>query len=137
MEPDRWAYENGITPDVPRLGMPTDNALVEAFNDGLRDGCLNATVSSSLAETRSRIETGRRQVQPVPSSHSPGEWLTPQVFAFALLQLAAEWDPEAHLPARPRSGDPRSWPGENGPDLAQASVGTGPVKPVAGLSASK
>jgi transposase InsO family protein len=102
MEPDRWAYENGITPDVPRFGMPTDNALVEAFNDGLRDGCLNATVSSSLAETRSRIETGRRRVQPVPSSHSPGEWLTPQVFALALLQLAAEWDPE--LTSRPDRG---------------------------------
>ncbi len=54
MEPDRWAYENGITPDVPRFGMPTDNALVEAFNDGLR---LSATGALSLAETRSRIET--------------------------------------------------------------------------------
>lgn len=90
MDPDRWAYENGITPDVPRFGMPTDHALVEAFNGRLRDVCLSATGSSSLAETRSRIETWRRQVQPSPSSHRPGEWLTPQVFALAAPRQATE-----------------------------------------------
>ena len=39
---DHWAYERGVTQDFSRPGKPTDNALVELFNDRLRDEYLNA-----------------------------------------------------------------------------------------------
>ena len=37
---DQWAYLNGVELDFIRLGKPTDNALIEAFNGRFREECL-------------------------------------------------------------------------------------------------
>lgn len=37
---DHWAYQGGVTLDFSRLGKPTDNAFIEAFNGTLRAECL-------------------------------------------------------------------------------------------------
>jgi putative transposase len=39
---DLWAYANDVTLDFSRLGKPTDNGLIDAFNSKLRSECLNA-----------------------------------------------------------------------------------------------
>ncbi|MDR7038321.1 transposase InsO family protein [Methylobacterium sp. BE186] len=56
---DRRAYENDVTRDFSRLGKPTDNAYIEAFNGRLRAECLNASWFLSLADARERIEDWR------------------------------------------------------------------------------
>lgn len=38
---DKWAHENSIEMELGRPGKPTDNAMVESFNDRLRQECLN------------------------------------------------------------------------------------------------
>jgi putative transposase len=86
---DRWAYEHGVTLDFSRPGKPTDNALVESFNGRLRDECLNANWFLSLTDARSKIETWRRQYNE-SRPHTALGWLTPQEFALAAAQKAAE-----------------------------------------------
>jgi len=86
---DRWAYENGITLDFLRLGKPTDNALAESFNGRLRDECLNANWFLSLADARSKIKTWWRKYNE-SRPHTPLRWRTPQEFALAAAQQAAE-----------------------------------------------
>jgi putative transposase len=86
---DRWAYENGVTLDFSRPGKPTDNAFVESFNGRLRDECLNAHWFLSLADARSKIEAWRRQYNE-SRPHTALGWLTPQEFALAAAQKAAE-----------------------------------------------
>lgn len=86
---DRWAYENGATLDFSRPGKPTDNAFVESFNGRLRDECLNAHWFLSLADARSKIEAWRRQYNE-SRPHTALGWLTPQEFALAAAQKAAE-----------------------------------------------
>ena len=86
---DRWAYENGVTLDFSRPGKPTDNAFVESFNGRLRDECLNAHWFLSLADAKSKIEAWRRQYNE-SRPHTALGWLTPQEFALAAAQKAAE-----------------------------------------------
>ncbi len=86
---DRWAYENGVTLDFSRPGKPTDNAFVGSFNGRLRDACLNAHWFLSLADARSKIEAWRRQYNE-SRPHTALGWLTPQEFALAAAQKAAE-----------------------------------------------
>ena len=86
---DRWAYENGVTLDFSRPGKPTNNALVESFKSRLRDACLNASWFLSLADARSKIETWRRHYNESRPHTAPG-WRTPQEFALAAAQQAAE-----------------------------------------------
>jgi putative transposase len=86
---DRWAYENAVTLDFSRPGKPTDNAYIESFNGRLRDECLNAHWFLSLADARSKIETWRRHYNESRPHTSLG-WLTPQEFALAVAQKAAE-----------------------------------------------
>ena len=38
---DKWAYERGLELDFSRPAKPTDNAMVESFNRGLRQECPN------------------------------------------------------------------------------------------------
>ncbi len=55
---DRWAYENGVTPDFSRPGKkPTDNAFGESFNGRLRDECLNTHWFLSLEDARDKKAT--------------------------------------------------------------------------------
>jgi putative transposase len=39
---DLWADSRDVTLDFSRLGKPTDNAFIGAFNGRLRTECLNA-----------------------------------------------------------------------------------------------
>jgi len=86
---DRWAYQNGVTLDFSRPGKPTDNAFVESFNGRLRDECLNAHWFLSLADAKSKIEAWRRHYNE-SRPHTALGWLTPQEFALAAAQQAAE-----------------------------------------------
>jgi putative transposase len=47
---DLWAYHRGVALDFSRLGKPTDNAFIEAFNGRFRAECLNAHWFLSLAD---------------------------------------------------------------------------------------
>jgi putative transposase len=86
---DRWAYASGVTLDFSRPGKPTDNAFVESFNGRLRDECLNAHWFLSLADAKAKIEAWRRQYNE-SRPHTALGWLTPQEFALAAAQKAAE-----------------------------------------------
>jgi putative transposase len=86
---DRWAYENEVTLDFSRPGKPTDNAFVESFNGRRRDECLNAHWFLSLADAKAKIEAWRRHYNE-SRPHTALGWLTPQEFALAAAQKAAE-----------------------------------------------
>ncbi len=49
---DHWANMNGVEIDFSRLGEPTHNAFIEAFNARLQAECLNASWFLSLAGLR-------------------------------------------------------------------------------------
>lgn len=56
---DRWAYDNGVTIDNSRPGMPTANPFIESFNGGFREECLNTHWFLSLYDARQKIESWR------------------------------------------------------------------------------
>lgn len=56
---DRWAYWNHVELDFSRLGKPTDNALIEAFNSRFRQECLNGHWFMSLPDAQEKIEAWR------------------------------------------------------------------------------
>lgn len=58
---DQWAYLNKVELDFSRLGKPTDNALIEAFNGRLREECLNQSWFLSLEDARGKVATWRRE----------------------------------------------------------------------------
>jgi putative transposase len=74
--------------DFSRPGKPTDNAFVESFNGRLRDACLNAYWFLSLADAKAKIEAWRQYNESRP--HTAPGWLTPQEYALAAAQMAAE-----------------------------------------------
>ena len=47
---DLWAYAHCVTLDFSRLGKPTDNAFIEAFNGRFLAECLNTHGFMMLAE---------------------------------------------------------------------------------------
>ena len=49
---DHWAWCNGVTLDFIRPGMPTDNAVMEAFNARFRQECLNEHWFLSMADAQ-------------------------------------------------------------------------------------
>ena len=53
---DQWAYLNGVELDFIRLGKPTDNALIEAFNGRLSEEYLNESWFLSLEDAREKVE---------------------------------------------------------------------------------
>ncbi len=69
---DLWAYDNDIALDFSRIGKPTDNGFIEAFNAKLRSECLNARRHCrseqwrdngnimSRAGAQKKLETSRR-----------------------------------------------------------------------------
>lgn len=57
---DLWAYANGVTLDFSRLGKPTDNAFIEAFNGRFRAECLNTYWFLTLDDALSKLEDWRR-----------------------------------------------------------------------------
>ncbi len=80
---DRWAYENKVTMDFSRPGKPTDNALVESFNDRLRDECLNVHWFLSLEDAQEKIECWRQEYNQ-QRPHSSLNNLTPEEFIRSL-----------------------------------------------------
>lgn len=56
---DAWAFEHGVKLDFIRPGKPVDNCFIESFNARLRDECFNASVFTSLADARRKIEAWR------------------------------------------------------------------------------
>ena len=57
---DLWAYTRGVVLDFSRLGKPTDNAFIEAFNGRFRAECLNAHWFMGLEDARQKMEAWRR-----------------------------------------------------------------------------
>ena len=77
---DQWAYLNKVKIDFSRLGTPTDNAFIEAFNARLRSECLNASWFLSLADARDRTREWRVHYNE-ERLHSALGNLTPRAFA--------------------------------------------------------
>jgi len=77
---DRWAYLQQVTLDFSRPGMPTDNALVESFNERLRDECPNTNWSLSLDDAKRKIEAWRQHDNESRADTSLG-FVPPSVFA--------------------------------------------------------
>ena len=71
---DQWAYLNGVTLDFSRPGKPTDNAFIEAFNDRLRQECLNASWFLSTADTLQPDRCMEDRLRSEPPAHKPW-WL--------------------------------------------------------------
>ncbi len=58
---DQWDYLNKIELDFSRPGKPTDNAFIEAFNDRLREECLNENWFLSLEDAREKIDMWKEE----------------------------------------------------------------------------
>ena len=56
---DQWAYLDGVRLAFGRLGKPTDNGLIEAFNGRCRAECLNENWFLSLADATDKVRTWR------------------------------------------------------------------------------
>lgn len=77
---DLWAYTHHVQLDFNRRGKPTDNAIVESFNERLREECLNARWFESLKDANQEIDAWRWDY----NEHRPHrslEGLTPREFA--------------------------------------------------------
>jgi putative transposase len=48
----RWSQQIRVEWHYTAPGKPTQNAFVESFNGRLRDGCLNETLFTTLAQAR-------------------------------------------------------------------------------------
>ncbi len=77
---DQWAYLNGVELDFSRLGKPTDNAFIEAFNARFRAECLNEHWFLSLEDAREKAEAWRRDYN-AQRPHSALRNLAPEEFA--------------------------------------------------------
>jgi putative transposase len=67
---DEWAHRHGVKLKFSRLGTPTDNPFIEAFNGRFREECLNQHWFVSLEDARQSIEAWRidyNEVRPHPS----------------------------------------------------------------------
>ena len=57
----RFGFKGGqVVEALSRPGKPTDNTLIESFNNRFRQECLNASWFLSLADAREKIEAWRR-----------------------------------------------------------------------------
>ena len=75
-----WAHRNGISLRLIEPGKPNQNAYVESLNGRLRDECLNEHWFTSLAHTRTVIETWRREYNDERPKKSLGG-ITPSQYA--------------------------------------------------------
>ncbi len=77
---DLWAYHHQTKIDFSRLGRPTNNCFIEAFNGSLRDECLNLHWFASLAEAQAIVGAWRRDNNE-NRPHTALKDLTPAAFA--------------------------------------------------------
>ena len=56
---DFWAYTITSEMDFSRRGKPTDNAIVESFNERFREECLNAHWCESIDDASEKIDAWR------------------------------------------------------------------------------
>ncbi len=77
---DQWAYLNGVELDFSRLGKPTDNALIEAFNGRFREECLNQSWFLSLEDAKEKVEAWREEYN-TSRPHGALDNLAPKEFA--------------------------------------------------------
>lgn len=57
---DLWACRRGVTLDFSRLGKPTGNAFIEAFNSKLRRECVNTHWFLSRDDVCEKLDRWRR-----------------------------------------------------------------------------
>jgi putative transposase len=68
---DLWAYRKGVVLDFSRLGKPTDNSFVEAFNGKVRAECIDQNWFLFLADAKLKCEAFRREY----NCERPHSWL--------------------------------------------------------------
>ncbi len=68
---DAWAYRHRVQLVFSRLGTPTDNPFIEAFNRRFRDECLDQHWFASLEEAHQIIEAWRIEDQHDSSARCP------------------------------------------------------------------
>ena len=82
---DEWAHRCGVKLKFSRLGTPTDNPYIEAFNGRLREECLDQHWFVSLEDARQTIEAWRidyNEVRP----HTALDNQTPAAYKAAYLE---------------------------------------------------
>jgi putative transposase len=101
---DRWACQNGVKLFFIDPGKPMQNGSIESFNGRFREGCLDPSWFTSLAEARRVIEAWRVDY----NEHRPHTSLrmaTPAAFAaarpFARQQQAPALEPGEGPPPEP------------------------------------
>ena len=83
---DEWAYLYGVELDFSRLGKPTDNAFIEAFNGRFRQECLNENWFLSMEDAEEKVESWRKHYNGERPHRALGN-LSPREFA-VLAELA-------------------------------------------------
>ncbi len=76
---DWWAYRNKVLLDFSRPGKPTDIAVIESFNDRLRQECLNENWFLSVEDAQEKLDLWREDYNHVRLHSSLGQ-LTPIEF---------------------------------------------------------
>ena len=61
----QWACLNGVESDFIRPGKPTEDGLVQTFNGGVRQECLNESWVLSLEDSRGKVEAWRQHYNEV------------------------------------------------------------------------
>lgn len=77
---DGWAYTNHVQLDFIRPGKPVENGLIESFNGGLRDECLNVHLFWTIDDAREKLKTWMVDYNHERPHGSLGQ-LTPHEFA--------------------------------------------------------
>jgi putative transposase len=82
---DEWAHRRGVKLKFSRLGTPTDNPFIEAFNGRFREECLNQHWFLSVEDARQSIEAWRIDYNEVRPHTSLGNQ-TPVAYKAAYLR---------------------------------------------------
>ncbi len=94
---DEWAHRRGVNLKFSRLGTPTDNPYIEAFNGRFREKCLKQHWFVSLDDARQIIEAWRidyNEVRPHTAlgNQTPAAYKTAYLSNTALLKYKSSDD---------------------------------------------
>ncbi|WP_425595958.1 integrase core domain-containing protein [Roseibium album] len=78
---EQWAYLNKVELDFSSVGVPTDNAYIEAFNSCLIQECLNASWLLSMDDTRTRINDWKTEYNEISPNSSLGNLMSSEFAA--------------------------------------------------------